>query len=248
MPEEFYSYRRMFEEGVIEGNKGRAEVADEFRAKEKKIINAVNKDIGKSKTLEEKVLKGQIIASSLKRREQLLARPIKEDYYFPKDMRKTPPKKVIAKKYYDDIKSYFNDLQSLGQFTEQYGARGTYDKFLEDLSKHGGKLKEIESNLFFIRRDLPKEKAENLRIIYNILKRRKTMSTNAESMSDTAGRGISNQQLLKSAKEETKTIRERLPDMTGDSDFISNLDYNDLKRLLFLTTQKMNRGGLMVRK
>ena len=248
MPEEFYSYRRMFEEGVIEGNKGRAEVADEFRAKEKKIINAVNKDIGKSKTLEEKVLKGQIIASSLKRREQLLARPIKEDYYFPKDMRKTPPKKVIAKKYYDDIKSYFNDLQSLGQFTEQYGARGTYDKFLEDLSKHGGKLKEIESNLFFIRRDLPKEKAENLRIIYNILKRRKTMSTNAESMSDTAGRGISNQQLLKSAKEETKTIRERLSDMTGDSDFISNLDYNDLKRLLFLTTQKMNRGGLMVRK
>ena len=248
MPEEFYSYRRMFEEGVIEGNKGRAEVADEFRAKEKKIINAVNKDIGKSKTLEEKVLKGQIIASSLKRREQLLARPIKEDYYFPKDMRKTPPKKVIAKKYYDDIKSYFNDLQSLGQFTEQYGARGTYDKFLEDLSKHGGKLKEIESNLFFIRRDLPKEKAENLRIIYNILKRRKTMSTNAESMSDTAGRGISNQQLLKSAKEETKTIRERLPNMTGDSDFINDLDYNDLKRLLFLTTQKMNRGGLMVRK
>lgn len=266
MPEEFYSYRRMFEEGVLEGNKGRAEVADEFRAKEKKIINAVNKDIGKSKTLEEKVLKGQIIASSLKRREQLLARPIKEDYYFPKDMRKTPPIKVIAKKYYDDIKSYFNDLQSLGQFTEQYGARGTYDKFLEDLSKHGGKLKEIESNLFFIRRDLPKEKAENLRIIYNILKRRKTMPTNAELMSDTAGRGISNKQLLKSAKEETnlgifkdakvsfkgkdgtETIRERLPNMTGDSDFISNLDYNDLKRLLFLTTQKMNRGGLMVRK
>lgn len=266
MPEEFYSYRRMFEEGVIEGNKGRAEVADEFRAKEKKIINAVNKDIGKSKTLEEKVLKGQIIASSLKRREQLLARPIKDDYYFPKDMRKTPPKKVIAKKYYDDIKSYFNDLQSLGQFTEQYGARGTYDKFLEDLSKHGGKLKEIESNLFFIRRDLPKEKAENLRIIYNILKRRSTMSTNAESMSDTAGRGISNKQLLKSAKEETnlgifkdakvsfkgkdgtETIRERLPNMTGDSDFINDLDYNDLKRLLFLTTQKMNRGGLMVRK
>ena len=248
MPEEFYSYRRMFEEGVIEGNKGRAEVADEFRAKEKKIINAVNKDIGKSKTLEEKVLKGQIIASSLKRREQLLARPIKDDYYFPKDMRKTPPKKVIAKKYYDDIKSYFNDLQSLGQFTEQYGARGTYDKFLEDLSKYGGKLKEIESNLFFIRRDLSKEKAENLRIIYNILQRRKTMSTNAESMSDTAGRGISNKQLLKSAKDGTETIREGLPNMTGDSDFISNLDYNDLKRLLFLTTQKMNRGGLMVRK
>ena len=181
-------------------------------------------------------------------------------------MRKTPPKKVIAKKYYDDIKSYFNDLQSLGQFTEQYGARGTYDKFLEDLSKHGGKLKEIESNLFFIRRDLPKEKAENLRIIYNILKRRKTMPTNAELMSDTAGRGISNKQLLKSAKEETnlgifkdakvvfkgkdgtETIRERVPNVTGDSDFINDLDYNDLKRLLFLTTQKMNRGGLMVRK
>jgi len=266
LPEEFYSYRRMFEEGVLQGNKGRAEVADEFRAKEKKIINAVNKDIGKSKTLEEKVLKGQIIANSLKRREQLLARPIKDDYYFPKDMRKTPSQKVIANKYYDDIKSYFNDLQSLGQFTEQYGARGTYDKFLEDLSKHGGKLKEIESNLFFIRRDLPKEKAENLRIIYNILKRRKTMPTNAELMSDTAGRGISNKQLLKSAKEETnlgifkdakvsfkgkdgtETIRERLPNMTGDSDFINDLDYNDLKRLLFLTTQKMNRGGLMVRK
>lgn len=266
LPEEFYSYRRMFEEGVLEGNKGRAEVADEFRAKEKKIINAANKDIGKLKTVEEKVLTGQIIANSLKRREQLLTRPIKDDYYFPKDMRKTPSQKVIANKYYDDVKSYFNDLQSLGQFTEQYGARGTYDNLLEGLSKHGGMLKDIESNLFFIRRDLPKEKAENLKIIYNILQRRATMSRNAELMSDTAGRGISNKQLLKSAKEETnlgifkdakvvfkgkdgtETIRERLPNITGDSDFINDLDYNDLKRLLFLTTQKMNRGGLMVRK
>jgi hypothetical protein len=33
--------------------------------------------------------------------------------------------------------------------------------------------------------------------------------------------------------------------MTGDSEFINGLNYNDLKRLLFLTTQKMNRGGLV---
>ena len=85
-------------------------------------------------------------------------------------------------------------------------------------------------------------------------------------MADTAGRRISDKQLLKSAKTEdnlgifkdakvvfkgkdgTETIRERVPNVTGDSDFINDLDYNDLKRLLFLTTQKMNRGGLMVRK
>tara|TARA_X000001388_G_scaffold27026_1_gene19063 strand:- start:290 stop:2545 length:2256 start_codon:yes stop_codon:yes gene_type:complete len=255
MPEEFYSYRRMFEEGVLEGNKGRAEVADEFRAKEKKIINATNKDIGKLKTVEEKVLTGQIIANSLKRREQLLTRPIKDDYYFPKDMRETPSQKVIANKYYNDVKSYFNDLQSLGQFTEQYGARGTYDNLLEGLSKRGGMLKDIESNLFFIRRDLPKEKAENLKIIYNILQRRSTMSSNAESMSDTAGRGISNKQLLKSAKDDNNKMlsfgsrgAEEVTNIVGDNSFIDTLDYNDLKRLLFLTTQKMNRGGLMVRK
>ena len=264
MPEELYSYRRMIEEGVIEGDKSRAEVADAFRAKEKKIVNAVNKNIGKLKTVEDKVLAGQQIANSLKRREQLLARRVRDDYYFPKDMRKEASKKVIASKYYDDVRSYFNDLQSLGQFTEQYGARGTYDKLLEGLSKEGGILKDIETNLFFIRKDLPKEKAENLRIIYNILQRRSTMSSNATLMSDTAGRGITDQQLLKSAKDENlgifkdaKTIIKRkdgtektvdtprIPDMTGDSEFINGLDYNDLKRLLFLTTQKMNRGGLV---
>jgi hypothetical protein len=86
-------------------------------------------------------------------------------------------------------------------------------------------------------------------------------------MSNTAGRGITDQQLLKSAKDENlgvfkdaKTIIKRkdgtektvdtprIPDMTGDSEFINGLDYNDLKRLLFLTTQKMNRGGLMSKK
>jgi len=117
--------------------------------------------------------------------------------------------KVIANKYYDDVKSYFNDLQSLGQFTEQYGARGTYDNFLEHISKNDDILNDIKQNLLFIarggggRNHLSKEKTENLKIIYNILQRRSTMSTNAELMSDTAGRGISNKQLLKSAKEET---------------------------------------------
>jgi len=104
--------------------------------------------------------------------------------------------------------------------------------------------------LFFIRKDLPKEKAENLRIIYNILQRRSTMSSNATLMSNTAGRGITDQQLLKSAKDENLGVVKdaRIPDMTGDSEFINGLDYNDLKRLLFLTTQKMNRGGLMSKK
>ncbi len=275
LPEEFYSHRKMFEEEVLQGDKSRAEVADAFRAKEKKIINSVNKDIGKLKTVEEKVLAGQQIANSLKRREELLTRRIKLDYelnYPYEDLKPGISPKVIANKYYDDVKSYFNDLQSLGQFTEQYGARGTYDNFLEHISKNDDILNDIKQNLLFIarggggRNHLSKEKTENLKIIYNILQRRSTMSTNAELMSDTAGRGTSNKQLLKSAKEETnlgifkdakvsfkgkdgtETIRERLPNMTGDSDFINDLDYNDLKRLLFLTTQKMNRGGLMVRK
>lgn len=256
MPKELYSYRRMIEEEVIEGNKSREEIADAFRAKEKKIVDATNRDIGKLKTVEDKVLAGQQIANSLKRREQLLTRPIKDDFYYPKNIRKGASPKVIANKYYDDVKSYFNDLQSLGQFTEQYGARGTYDTFLEGISKHGGMLGDIESNLFFIRNSLPKEKAENLKIIYNILQRRSTVSSNAEYMSDSASRGISDQQLLKSAKGDNNKIlsfgsrgaAEEVTNIVGDSEFIDTLDYNDLKRLLFLTTQKMNRGGLMVRK
>tara|TARA_R110002051_G_scaffold130816_1_gene204763 strand:+ start:82 stop:2361 length:2280 start_codon:yes stop_codon:yes gene_type:complete len=265
MPKELYSYRRMMEEEVIEGNKSREEIADAFRAKEKKIVDATNRDIGKLKTVEDKVLAGQQIANSLKRREQLLTRPIKDDFYYPKNIRKGASHKVIANKYYDDVKSYFNDLQSLGQFTEQYGARGTYDNFLEGISKQDGILGDIESNLFFIRKSLPKEKAENLKIIFNILQRRSTISSNAEFLSDSASRGISDQRLLKSARDEnlgafkdsktvikrkdgTEKITERMPDVIGDSEFIDTLDYNDLKRLLFLTTQKMNRGGLMVRK
>ena len=117
-------------------------------------------------------------------------------------------------------------------------------------------LGDIESNLFFIRNSLPKEKAENLKIIYNILQRRSTISSNAEHMSDSASRGIPDQQLLKSAKGDNNKIlsfgsrgaAEEVTNIVGDSEFIDTLDYNDLKRLLFLTTQKMNRGGLMVRK
>ena len=41
---------------------------------------------------------------------------------------------INAKKVYNEVRSMFKDAQSLAKYTEQYGARGTYDSYIETLS------------------------------------------------------------------------------------------------------------------
>ena len=215
-------------------------------------------NIGKM-NLEEKVLNGQGMANSLARRENLL------HANFGKYGREDVPTKADAKIFYDDVRSYFKDLQSLGQYTEQYGARGTYDSFLRTQAEKTTRKSGFENNIKNIRRAkaLPPEKMATLETIYDVIKRIDTISKSAQTSNYSALRGISDKELsdlLYKQKAGDKLLAGDLinfglefknPDGTTKQRMY--LDYSklggvDLKRLMFLATQKLNRGGLMARK
>jgi hypothetical protein len=215
-------------------------------------------NIGKM-NLEEKVLNGQGMANSLARRENLL------HANFGKYGREDVPTKADAKIYYDDVRSYFKDLQSLGQYTEQYGARGTYDTFLKTQAEKTTRKSGFENNIKNIRRAkaLPPEKMATLETLYDVIKRIDTISKSAQTSNYSALRGISDKELsdlLYKQKAGDKLLAGDLvnfglefknPDGTTKQRMY--LDYSklggaDLKRLMFLSTQKLNRGGLMSKK
>lgn len=215
-------------------------------------------NIGKM-NLEEKVLNGQGMANSLARRENLL------HANFGKYGREDVPTKADAKIYYDDVRSYFKDLQSLGQYTEQYGARGTYDTFLKTQAEKTTRKSGFENNIKNIRRAkaLSPEKMATLETIYDVIKRIDTVSKSAQTSNYSALRGISDKELsdlIYKQKAGDKLLAGELinfglefknPDGTTKQRMY--LDYSklggaDLKRLMFLTTQKLNRGGLMAKK
>lgn len=257
-----------FSEAIREGK------LPEFRkAEQEKIANfrrIIEKDIsGQPKVkrvpnigkldLEEKVITGQRMANSLARRENLL------HANFGKYGREDVPTKADAKIYYDDVRSYFKDLQSLGQYTEQYGARGTYDTFLKTQAEKTTRKSGFENNIKNIRRAkaLPPEKMATLETIYDVIKRIDTISKSAQTSNYSALRGISDKELsnlIYKQKAGDKLLAGDLinfglefknPDGTTKQRMY--LDYSklggaDLKRLMFLTTQKLNRGGLMSKK
>ena len=94
------------------------------------------KDLGKL-PLKERVREGQKIANTIVDTGSYIE-GIKMGGYGMKSYDKlldlqdgVPFKDLKPTQRYNIVKQYFNDLQSLGQFTEQYGARGTYDSLLE---------------------------------------------------------------------------------------------------------------------
>ena len=153
----------------------------------------------------------------------------------------------------------------MGQYTEQYGARGTYDTFLKTQAEKTTRKSGFENNIKNIRRAkaLPPEKMATLETIYDVIKRIDTISKSAEISNYSALKGISDREitdLLYKQKMGDKLLAGDLiipgiefknPDGTTKQRMY--LDYSklggaDLKRLMFLSTQKLNRGGLMSKK
>jgi len=127
---------------------------------------------------------------------------------------------------YEDLRNVLKDMQALGQFTEQYGARGTYDSLLETL------FKDTDRTVDKLSRLLPKgEKKENVEMlssVFEIMKdKRFVLDTGKPSL-----RGVSDKKLKEMLK----------------SDKPIGANYEDLKRMVFLLTDKFNRGGLMTRR
>ena len=197
------------------------------------------KDLGKL-SLEKRVREGQKLANTVLDRMTII-----EDSggkYRLRDMPVTDKGAGGAAYNYQAIKEMFTDLQSLGQFTEQYGARGTYDSLIETIAQsrrfRNGLTKTADAF-----KDVSPEKYKNLKMLEVLVNHPRMLSSfsSAEEMSKTQMRGIKDKELLDFIESDVGMP----PELRSTG---SNLAYNDVKRAMFLLTQKLNRGGLMAKR
>jgi hypothetical protein len=186
------------------------------------------KNLGK-KPLEEKVRTGQRFATGV--RDKI------NKFYTRMDVL-NPNSIIVAKKaqeYYADLRNLLKDTQALGQFTEQYGARGTYDSLLQTLFNNTDRTVEKLGGL------LPEgEKKENVKMLASVFERMK----DKQFLTDTGKsslRGVSDKKLKEMLKDGFSRAELLQDKPTGPN-------YEDLKRMVFLLTDKFNRGGLMARR
>lgn len=158
---------------------------------------------------------------------------------------------AFAKDYYSTLRNMFKDAQSLGKYTEQYGARGTYDSFLETVAQDSS----FKSSLDNAVQLMPDgEKKRNMQVLHEVLEAMAFHPQDATKRARRATKGMSDKDLnnilfdrptIKGTRQPSMNLKETVApsDPTGEG-----LGYNDYKRMAFLITQKLNSGGLMVRK
>lgn len=212
----------------------------------------------KKTSLAERVTEGQKLVNRITSNVSSL-RPVKVD--------NVEYSASYGNKYYSNFKSTINDLISLGKYTENTGARGTFDNVLK--SNFTGKSTAASNVVDGMREAadvLPQgEKRNNLYMTSNILEAIGKASETPKRQTRRITKDMSDKDLLDGLKTlqivnmETRNaaydklnykaqeIYANFSNMldTGDS---TGLSYTDLKRMLFLMSDKLNRGGLMVRK
>ena len=158
---------------------------------------------------------------------------------------------AFTQDYYSTLRNMFKDAQSLGKYTEQYGARGTYDSFLETVAQNSS----FKSSLDNAVQLMPDgEKKRNMQVLHEVLEAMAFAPQSATKRARRATKGMSDKDLknilfdrptIKGTRQPSMNLKETVApsDPTGEG-----LGYNDYKRMAFLITQKLNRGGLMVRK
>jgi hypothetical protein len=188
------------------------------------------KNLGKM-SLEDRVKTGQRFATGVKDKINT--------FYTRMDVL-NPNSLIVAKRAQDayaDLRNLLRDTQALGQFTEQYGARGTYDSLLETLFKDtdrtvkklGGLLPEGEK----------KENVQMLASVFDAMKdKRFVLDTGKPSL-----RGVSDKKLKEMLKDGFSRA-----ELLQEKSYSPSPNYEDLKRMVFLLTDKFNRGGLMARR
>lgn len=171
-----------------------------------------------------------------------------------------PESPAGKRQIYNRVKETLKNLQSLGQYTEQYGARGTYDDLLEGLLDENdySDLNEVLFRMPELRQG-DTEMAKNMSGLNEVMKRIKQ-----QSMQGSTGKG---KRQLRNVPDELirkvvyggggEKVTEKQRKLLGDSGVnvyfdgtvdLSELGYNDLKKILMIGTQKFNRGGLASRK
>ncbi len=151
---------------------------------------------------------------------------------------------TFTQDYYSTLRNMFKDAQSLGKYTEQYGARGTYDSFLETVAQNSSFKSSLDNA---VQRMPDGEKKRNMQVLHEVLDTMAFAPQSAIKRARRATKGMSDKELNKLLFDRPTFKGTRQPALTI-KESLEDLGYNDYKRMAFLITQKLNRGGLMVKK
>ena len=190
------------------------------------------------------------LSARVREGQQLVNRLFKQEEEVLKYSALDLEKPVNAKKVYQQVRSMFKDAQSLAKYTEQYGARGTYDSYIETLSQDPLFINKLE----LAAQTLPQgEQKKNLVVLADLLNNMPDNTGRQEALAraKTETRGLSDKELLNIMYDRPNLVPSKEYDIPGLSkevellDVLPEMGYNDKKRMLFLATQKLNRGGLV---
>ena len=187
------------------------------------------KNLGKM-SLEDRVITGQKFANNIVNKFDVLDALIPFEDFSLTEIGKVPKTltKNQAQVAYNEVRDIMKDLQALGQFTEQYGARGTYDSLYKTFrANNTDRVKHIAKNL-------PEGEKKNM---LNSLQRTMQAFKFATGQGAKATRNKSDKELLDILKKGTDF----------DEAFERTYTNEDLKRMSFLITDRLNRGGLMAK-
>ena len=199
-----------------------------FELDEKSIEKLPTKNTGKL-PLAERVAEGQRLVNKI--------------FVQAEKLRKIDITKKSSQEYYSTLRNMFKDAQSLGKYTEQYGARGTYDSFLETVAQNSS----FKNSLSEAAKSMPDgEKKRNIIVLNELLESMGFASKDATKRARRATKGMSDKE-LDSLLFGRRTTTYGIPYTDIDAT-IKDLGYNDYKRMVFMVTQKLNRGGLMAKK
>lgn len=149
---------------------------------------------------------------------------------------------TFTQDYYSTLRNMFKDAQSLGKYTEQYGARGTYDSFLETVAQNSSFKTSLDRA---VKRMPDGEKKRNMQVLHEVLDTMAFAPQSATKRARRATKGMSDKELNKLLFDRPMFQGQPAVDI---KESLEDLGYNDYKRMAFLITQKLNRGGLMVKK
>ena len=182
------------------------------------------KNLGKL-PLEERIIKAQQFAQGIRNQMDLFINDV-PSLTVGMDMTRKQ-----AQLGYNEFRDMMKDLQALGQFTEQYGARGTYDSLLHTISQphYINRLKGLSNNLT----------GEKKKLMFSLSKVLENMH-NKSGVTGRSLKNVSDKELLKDIKEGVYPPLSLKPE--------DNMRYDDLKRMAFLITDRLSRGGLMAKR
>ena len=166
------------------------------------------------------------------------------------DLGKLTGNRVEQQKAYNTVRDYMNAGIDMGKYTGTYGARGTYDVFLQQNIMDGMKFKSLVSQLAI---QLPKgQKKRNMRILSRILDNRFETTQGAVMRAAPFYGGIAEKEF--SAKKVIGALGNVLDDVNDNlvefkkqTDFVEMFTPRQVKELIMEMTPKLNRGGLMTR-